>query len=412
MAQPTLGQMMSLAATDPDATNVPDPMAPAGEAGSPDDSSAEPAVEMTDDQVINWIMSCRQESFNARRTRMRLNNINRDAYMGIQDWSHKQRGQSTEYLPKISVAAEQFSAFVKRSLVQFGNWFQVQISDSIKPFITDGQVRELMKCYLARMPEIGQMKYRNIESVLADAGKAGLLESLIILKVYGRDCKYTKYSVEAGENVLSFPSGSPVPPQLKKEKATRWHLCVDLIRNEDYFPDPTGRGLYEIHEFERDYVDVMEMAKAGAYDIDIVKQLRDEDFPKPLSVFEQRRPQQRGQDFAEPPAKRHRVLITEFWGTIIAPNGDVYKDQCLATVLNKRFLGGKAVANRFCDDESPFIVEPLVRVPHSVLHKALYDSSSQLNFAINEIFNLILDGGIGAVWGIKQLRSGYLTDPR
>ena len=40
-------------------------------------------------------------------------------------------------------------------------------------------------------------------------------------------------------------------------------LCIDLLRTENYCPDPTGRGLYEIHEVERDYIDVLNMAKSG-----------------------------------------------------------------------------------------------------------------------------------------------------
>lgn len=54
---------------------------------------------------------------------------------------------------------------------------------------------------------------------------------------------------------------------------------------------------------------------------------------------------------------------------------------------------------------------PLIRVPHSVWHKAIYDHASDLNLAINEMFNLMLDGGLAAVWGIKQLRIEDLDDP-
>lgn len=371
--------------------------------------------EITDAATVQWIMNCRREAYDARRTRMRLNNINRDCYMGIQDWRYKQKGQSLEFLPKVTVAAEQFAAFIKKSLIQFGDWFSVELSQEIKPYITEGQIRELMKCYLGKLPAgypAGRHKYKSVETVMADAGKSGLLESLIVLKVYGKDMEYNKYSVEGGDNVLEFPTGAPATKSLKRTKATRWHLCVDLIRNEDYFPDPTGRGLYEIHEFERDYIDVLDMARAGAYDLELVKSIRNEDFPKPESVLEQRRPQQRGQDRAVPPAHRHRVLITEFWGTVINPEGEVVGNNLLATVANKKYLVRKPMDNPFWHDESPFIAEPLIRVPQSVWHKALYDSTSNLNFAMNEIFNLLLDGGIAAVWGIKQLRTDLLSDPR
>jgi hypothetical protein len=47
-----------------------------------------------------------------------------------------------------------------------------------------------------------------------------------------------------------------------------------------------------------------------------------------------------------------------------------------------------------------------------VWHKAIYDHGAPLNFALNELFNLMLDGGISSVWGMKQLRTDWLEDPR
>jgi hypothetical protein len=46
-----------------------------------------------------------------------------------------------------------------------------------------------------------------------------------------------------------------------------------------------------------------------------------------------------------------------------------------------------------------------------VWHKAIFDHASDLNLAINEMFNLILDGGMAAVWGTRQLRIEDLEDP-
>lgn len=410
MASPTLEQMMTMAQQRPDPEELGDTTVDLRDVESPTEVP-EPRPAITDDQVIQWIMNCRREAYDARRTRMRLNNINRDAYMGIQDWRYKQKGQSLEFLPKVTVAAEQFAAFVKRSLLQFGNWFELELSPEIKPYITEGQIRDLMKCFFAKLPTSAN-KFKTLETVLADSSKSGLMESLIVLKVYGRDIKYNKYSVEGGDNVVSFPAGRPAGNRLKREKASRWHLCVDLIRNEDYFPDPTGRGLYEIHEFERDYVDVLAMARAGAYDLELVESFRSEDMPKPESVQEQRRPQQRGQDRAVVAAHRKRVLVTEFWGTVLNPDGEVVGENLLATVANKKYLIRKPMDNPLWHGETPFIAEPLIRVPQSVWHKALYDSTSNLNFAINEVFNLLLDGGLASVWGIKQLRTDMLVDPR
>jgi hypothetical protein len=61
--------------------------------------------------------------------------------------------------------------------------------------------------------------------------------------------------------------------------------------------------------------------------------------------------------------------------------------------------------------ESPFIAIPLIKVPFSQWHKALFDHAVQINFALNEVYNLIIDGGIASVWGIKQARIDDLEKP-
>jgi hypothetical protein len=52
-----------------------------------------------------------------------------------------------------------------------------------------------------------------------------------------------------------------------------------------------------------------------------------------------------------------------------------------------------------------------MRQPFTVFHQALYDQVVPLNFAINELFNLMLDGGLASVWGVRQLRADFLEDP-
>ncbi len=60
--------------------------------------------------VIRYIRACRKEAEDARRSRLKRNEYNLDAYHGRQDWSHKLEGQSREFLPKLSLAVEQFVA--------------------------------------------------------------------------------------------------------------------------------------------------------------------------------------------------------------------------------------------------------------------------------------------------------------
>jgi len=80
-------------------------------------------------------------------------------------------------------------------------------------------------------------------------------------------------------------------------------------------------------------------------------------------------------------------------------------------MANDKYLIRKPTPNPFWHQESPFVAIPLIQVPFSVWHKALFDHAVQINFAQNELYNLIIDGGIGSVWGIRQLRMDDLEDP-
>src|SRR5690242_20716148 len=75
--------------------------------------------------VLKAIREAKREAETAKKRRMSINRTNWQTYMGQQDFSHKQTGQSREFLPKVPVAVEQFSAFIKKALVSYGNWFSV-----------------------------------------------------------------------------------------------------------------------------------------------------------------------------------------------------------------------------------------------------------------------------------------------
>lgn len=368
------------------------------------------AQAMTPGEIVAYILECRREAFEARKTRMKRNSINRDAFMGIQDWSGKSSGQSQEFLPKTASAVEQFAAYVKRAMTQFGDWFSVELQDNVPPFLTDAQIRNLLSVYLKRIPDGDEFK--PIETVLADAVKSATLDSLILLKVHGKYCKHNTYSVDVPTEMLNIETGKyeAGEPSLMTDEKEVWRLCVDDMRAEDWFPDPKGRGLYKIHEVEKDYYNVLEMAEAGIYDLDIVRAIS-EDFKKEQGSVNQRYEAQRGQNYVTPPSFRRQIVITEFWGTIINRDGRIVYRNCLAAIANKKYLIRPPEPNPFWHQQSPFVDGALIRVPQSVWHKALMDSASELNFAMNEMFNLMLDGGISAVWGIKQLRGNYLDNP-
>lgn len=335
--------------------------------------------------IVQAILAAKQEAENGRRQRLWRSQLNRDAYNGIQDFSHKLDGQSTEFIPKTSETVDQFAAVFKRALTQFGDWFSVKMGKDSP--LSDTTVRRILEFYLNRLPDGDTTT--NFATRLSDAAKSGLLECLMIFKVHGYRMQDLAYKVVEDDKVKAID---------KKP----WRLCVDLIPMEDYKPDPTGRKLYKIHTVERDWHQVLEMADAGVYDKAAVAKI-DEDFKRDEN-------ERRLQGITESNYRR-RVVIHEYWGTLLNLDGTAKETSILAAIANDKFLIRKPEPFPTWHGEDVFVAIPLIRVPHTVWHRAIMDEVVSLNLAMNELFNLILDGGIASVWGVRQLRIDLLDDP-
>jgi hypothetical protein len=356
--------------------------------------------------VINAVKEYFNEAERAKRSRMHRNKVNKGAYLGLQNWDHKNPGQSKEFLPKTPVAVEQLAGFVKRALTQFGQWYEVELGrGNLGQGLNKFQIYELMNCFLDNLI-VEDNKKSNFSTLLTDAIKVGALESLIVLKVHGQQGKDRRKVVDTLEGAMA-PEGSEGASFVDLDN---WKLRIDLVRPEDYYPDPTGRGLYEIHRTEQDIHTVIEKADKGIYDKRAVNELLGMD--QELPDFEKRRAIDRNQEEEPKPSFRKTVVVDEFWGDILDTEGKVVHKNVFCAIANDKHLIRPPKPNPFWHQESPFIAVPLIRVPFSVWHKALMDHAVQLNLAANELFNLIIDGGISAVWGIKQIRMQDLEDPR
>ena len=372
--------------------NTQNPIA-SGQGPSPDDDE----LMGGDLSVIQAINAYRIESDDARRDRIAQNDENWDMYMGRQDFSGKQEGQSTEVLPKVAISAEQTAAMIKRGMVQFGAYYTVKLDPQLDPLVEGRQVAALLDCFLDDLWTPNKGDTGNFPTVISDAVKQALFKSLVILKVHGSYKKHRDFTFERGEAVLS------------EEDTERWHLRIDLVRVEDYYPDPTGDGLYEIHRVEKDLHEVLAMAEEGVYDKEMVNRLIDTSFERPED--EELSDHDRAQMESTKPSFRKRVVLDEFWGTLLNRDGTVAHRNVLATVANERFLIRPPEPNPFWHQESPFVAAPLIRVPFSVWHKAIYDHATALNIALNELFNMMVDGAMATVHGVKQLRIEDLEDP-
>lgn len=346
--------------------------------------------------ILRYSYGCRQEAYEAKRDRMMLNRINYDTYNLKGDFSHKKAGQSTEFLPKQMMATEQIASFMHQAMIDAGTWFSIDTEEGVQnPKISAHEMTLLTNRQLRKI---------QFDQVVEDAIKMGLLGSLMIAKVHGEYVERAQYETQIEDG----PNGT-LKRALYRKKKMVWQARVDLVRQEDYYPDPTGDGLYEMQQIEMDLARVKKLADGQnpIYDMEVVNQIVG-GFEDVEQVGKKARETAQNQTFTN---LRKRVRIWEFWGTILHPEtGEILHENVTWTVANDRYLIRKPTKSPFWHGQSPFVVSPIIRLPKSVWHKALMDGPTALNNALNELFNLQLDAGIMSTWGIRQLRTDWLAD--
>lgn len=346
----------------------------------------------TKNSTIEAIQAYKQEADNARKDRIDQNDLNYDFYHLKQDYSHKRKGQSREFLAKQSMAVEQITAFMHQGLVDFGDWFSITKSPgNKKPIISDDEARRLMN---------RQLDKASFFTLVQDAIKSGLLGSLMVVKVGGKMVDRPRY------NAVRKRSAIGTSYELHKKSEKSWQLDLNLIRQRDYYPDPSGDKLYELQDIEMDYFQLVALAKANPklFDMEQVEMLGQQKLPDEVE-----RARETNQNVAST-TYRKRIVLTECWGTIVDRHGDVIQENGYAVMANDNYLIRPAGPNPLWHQSSPFVVAPIYRAPFSVWHRAPMDAPTALNQAMNEMFNLILDSGIMSVYGIRQLREAWIDN--
>mgnify|MGYP003134126321 CR=1 FL=1 len=368
------------------------------------------AHDSTLSQNVRTINQYRKASARDRRTRMWASRMNWEAFHGKQDWSHKTPTQSAEFMPRVSRTTHRIAATIKRSLIQPSDWFTAEIrTKEIEP----ETIEKILRCFLDHLllPNGTTEKF---PVMIEDAVKVGLLSSLMICKVLGRMKTKLNFNVERGAELF----GLEIPiEEAEEDRAVLtvseekiWHLSVDLINPRHYYPDPTGRSLYEIHRVFRDISEVKEMAGPdGIYDSSVVDQIEDS---RPNQEEQSRRAEEAGKDGPEINSDRFEVVIDEFWGTLLNEKGDVVEKNVVAAVANEKYEIRKPEQNPFWHQESPFVVSPLVRIPFDVWHRAFMDDATPLNKTLNELISLILDGGVREALGVTEVDTDAMFDAR
>ena len=348
--------------------------------------------------IVRFVLEFREQSKKAKWNRTLKTRQNWDCYWERQNFSHKLPGQSRETLSMQPMAVEMTASFFQQALVDIGDsWFQAMAKnprnlDKLK--IRPQTIDSLMKF---------QVDKADIMKHVVRGVKSGLLGSVFITKTHGYYVSIPHYTAERAKKAKKAT--------LNYSPKKSWQLCLDLVNDFDYYPDPTGEGLGECENMWMDYHKVVALSEGedAIYDKSVVEQIEhlsgEEDAEE---NFDELRKTDQSKDSR---TFRNRVKLTEYWGTILNEEGEVEHENCVVTIANDKYLIRPPQPNPMWHQESPYEVTPLLEAPYGVWPRALMDSPTRHNIAANEIYNLMLDGAMRAANGVTQIRQDWLEDP-
>jgi hypothetical protein len=352
---------------------------------------------LTDEYAIRYVLALRSESEMAKKNRMDLNRDNYAMYQLQHDFSHKMKGQSKEVLSKTRNATESSKAFFQQALADLGDWYRVTArdgSDGKGMLVKPEEMQKLMNYMLGRA---------NYFSHVGNSTQSGLLGSLAISRVYGAMIPKPKFTAK------KEGKGSRYKVNVMVSDDETWELRFKDIRQEDYYPDSTGDNLFEIDECLMDLHTLKKITKDDPdYDKTAINGLR----PWANSdLGEEDRARETGQNVSHA-QMRPRVKVTNFYGTIVdQETGDILCENCVLTIANDDTVIRMAVSNPMWHQKNDIVAAALIEVTQSVWGIAMMDAGTKHNHSLIELFNLMLDSAMKAVWGVNQIRTDVLTDP-
>ena len=354
--------------------------------------------KLDENYCLRYINGMRTEAEQAKDSRMKLNESNYRMYHLEHDFSHKTKFQSREVLSKVRNATESTKSFFQQALADLDDWYRVTARDE-----SDGKSMKIRPEEMQKLMNY-MLKQANYFSHVGVSAQSGLLGSLSISKVGGEMVSKPKFKTKAEGR------GKAYKKHVVVTEDKTWELRFYNVRQEDFYPDPTGAGLYELEECMVDMHKVRALAEGddAIYDMDAVEQLKTWGS---ADLDEAKKAAETGQDIVIP-LMRPRVKLTEMWGTIVDDiSGEVMAENVVITLANDQTIIRKSTPNPNWHQKSPYVAAALIEVASSVWGVAMMDAGTKHNHSLTELFNLMLDSAMKAVWGIGQIRTSFLDDP-
>jgi len=343
-----------------------------------------------------------------KKRRTRKNTENWDAYAGEQDWSHKAEFQSRETTPGFPIAVEQIVGTFERALTDNDEWGSADAPGIGKPFLAPSMIWGLLVHYLQRLwtPGMRPETTYGVQAFVGDAVKRGILEGVVVAKVFPvlvrrREHRFKKPPKGLAPGV--YPAHDLAGERVEPVDVDEVRLAIDLIPWEDYFRDPSPALSYEIHRTRRQ---LHELRANPEYDQGAVDKLYSR-AADTVSQYEKRT--RAGENYVAPDP--YEVEVFEAWGDVIDDRtGERLFENHFWTWSNDTLLRSPT-PNPYWHGRRPILAAPLIRVPGSVVHKALADHAVPVWRAANELVNLVLDAAMRGTWGVGQVRPDLMESP-
>lgn len=313
-----------------------------------------------------------------------------DMIHGRVDWTHKDESMAKIHLNKVGLAHQRIKAQFKKSMMNFDEWLTVTKDPGYD------------------------------DSVMSEE------EAKRFVKLFVDDCNYkTKVANTFGNGAVENVVAAKLRPTVKQVGRYK-KVEIDLVplTLRTYYLDPTGEGLYHIHETEFDKFRLLKMAADTPtadkpYYKEKVKGLR------PMQRREhQEMENDEGVDIAqEKPGRRCNVVLHEFSGTVLDEDGEIMKwilpddselelENVTVTMANEECLISEPAKYARLDDESQFIVTKMVHTSDTPYGKGMLYPGYTTNKALDELISAMTDGGMRAMFNVPQVRRDLLEDPR
>lgn len=356
-------------------------------------------AKLNEAYCLRYVLALKEEAKQAKHNRMQLNEDNYMMYQLEHDFSHKKKGQSKEVVSKVRSSVESSKSFLQQALADLDDWYRVvqrDGSDGSASLVRPEEMQKLINYMLKRADYFSHVGF---------SAQSGLLGSLAISKVRGQLIAKPKFKTKAEGRGRTYKKHVVVTDD------KTWELRFDNIRQEDYYPDPTGSGLFEIEECEVDMhvVKALSIGDDAIYDKEAVDQLSAWGV---VDLQAERKARETGQNTSKA-SMRPRVKLTEFWGTVVdEETGDILAENVVITVANHTHVIRKPTPNPLWHQKSPIIAAALIEFANSVWGIAMMDAGTKHNRSLIELFNLMLDAAMKAVWGINQIRTDVLVNAK